>query len=465
MKQYISILILLCITAAATARDIDCRPGGLALCGDISSDTELRLTGGIDVADFFHIAGNAPALKRLDLSGCTIAAYEGDPIDGITRSAANTIPQGVFAASAIEEIIFPTGQALIISDGAFMASALRKVELPDADVSIGTGAFAACPYLTEVTVRGRTSVGAYAFRSCPSLASASLAEAVSIGEMAFASCKALKKAEFGAGLTEIGRSAFENTSLSEASLGATKITSVADRTFAGNSVLKSVSLPSGVATLGKGCFADCRSLRDFTVPSTCSLLPDYALKDTGLTTIELGNICEMGDFALKGADNLRHVAMPAHIEYIGNGAMEGMTGLKVINISDTRSVPQLGEDVWAGVDAPEVTLIVRSDMTESFGNADQWKEFRILDQALSSTGIIETGGEISIKAVAAGLLISSTGSDIAAVEIYNASGVLLAHHRPAAATYTADLTGDTTSVYIIRISLADGTAQSFKIVR
>lgn len=67
--------------------------------------------------------------------------------------------------------------------------------------------------------------------------------------------------------------------------------------------------------------------------------------------------------------------LPASIVWLGNRAMAGMTGLKALN-TKAEDVPELGDEVWAGVDQPSIPLITPSDeATELYKAADQWKNF------------------------------------------------------------------------------------------
>ena len=67
--------------------------------------------------------------------------------------------------------------------------------------------------------------------------------------------------------------------------------------------------------------------------------------------------------------------LPETIEYLGDYAMAGMTGMKVLK-TDAESVPELGNDVWAGVNQPSVPLIApSSESTALYRAADQWMNF------------------------------------------------------------------------------------------
>src|ERR1035437_9663121 len=100
-----------------------------------------------------------------------------------------------------------------IGSGAFASCAIvHDVTIPSSVTSIGNNAFQNCSNLYTVTFGSNiTSIGNYAFASCTHLGSATLPNGVtSIGNYAFYSCNYMTKATLPDGITSIGSHAFTN---------------------------------------------------------------------------------------------------------------------------------------------------------------------------------------------------------------------------------------------------------------
>lgn len=125
-----------------------------------------------------------------------------------------------------------------IGNASFGKSGIEKANFEQSSVIIGENAFANCPNLTEVKIKGIanigdlafysctklntfscdsnvTKVGTQAFNRCTKLSSYSSLATVEIGELAFSRCKALKEFDFS-GTESMGDYAFSNTAIEKA---------------------------------------------------------------------------------------------------------------------------------------------------------------------------------------------------------------------------------------------------------
>lgn len=88
-------------------------------------------------------------------------------------------------------------------------TAITTVILPSTIISVGDFAFAECPNLTKVEMKGGISIGRSAFRDCKALLKVTLPSTLeSIDDFAFDSCVMLGKVKIPKGLKSIGVDAF-----------------------------------------------------------------------------------------------------------------------------------------------------------------------------------------------------------------------------------------------------------------
>ena len=358
-------------------------------------------------------------------------------------SEASSIAPGAYAGSDVEQIILPASGKLVIGDGAFAGSRIRKLVI-NCDAVIGLGAFAACEQLESVEITGSTTVGEYAFRNCESLKSAVMRKVATLPAKAFAGCSSLSDVKIGNLLTSIGVSAFEGCGLESIDLSATSVKTIGAYAFNGNHKLTSIKLPLDLAVVGEGAFFDCMSLEEINLPQSCRRLDSYSLK---------------------GLSGLDSISLPGSLTYIGRSAMEGMSGLKSINATDLLSVPELGEEVWYGLPQSSIRLRTTKDTKPMFDNADQWRDFDVYYD--SSTALDQISGESGLRGrMTDGVIsIESASEDIAEVDVYSASGMLIYRAAPGSQTCEVDVKASDTHLFIVRVRLADGTCASLKFVR
>ena len=70
-------------------------------------------------------------------------------------------------------------------------------------------------------------------------------------------------------------------------------------------------------------------------------------------------------------------------------------------------VPDLGQNVWAGVDQPSVLLSVPISSYRSYKDADQWREFMIKNAGV--LGDVNADGEVNLADINALIDIILTG--------------------------------------------------------
>ena len=144
------------------------------------------------------------------------------------------------------------------------------------------------------------------------------------------------------------------------------LTSIAEGTFRNCRSLPSITIPNSVTSIGVGAFATCISLTNITIPNSVTSIGINAFNGcSGLTSVTIGN----------------------SVTSIGYHSFGDCSGLKDIycKIQDPNKVT-LGEDVFLGVPKTTCVLHVPAGTKELFKNANQWKDFFIIDDIAEENG-------------------------------------------------------------------------------
>lgn len=500
LKYLLSTAAIFCGITAPALDITTAESGSLAAqIGENTTLTTLKINGKINALDFEYINGTLTSLTTLDLSDATITAVSGaSTTAGGCEFPANELPQYALFGTGITDITLPANLTTI-GEGALGKTAIKSITIPAGVTTIGNYAFANCNNLEEITVPSTvTKLGAGIWKDCSNLATATVYSRVetigdsmfegcarlsdvtlqpsykSIGNSSFAGCTSLSAFTFPPTLVSIGDKSFYNSGLTAVNLNeCVSLASIGNFSFAQCAALTSVAMGNTSAALGKGIFFDDTALTSVQLPSSATTIPAFTFKGTSSIDTESAlpdKTREIGDYALYGWENAETLMLPHGTEYIGTGAMEGWSSLKKLGAEDLAGVPALGENVWAGVNQPDVALYVKDSIAENqFKSADQWKEFRIIIGTTGADHIIndvtgENGSANVDFTVGDGYLrVESHGAAIARVSIYDLTG----RNRYAADTDTTALTINTSqwrgSVLIAEATLSDGTHATIKL--
>ena len=408
-NKLLSIILCLITALQLHAVTVTTTAGELAMVVTDYSITNLTINGTIDARDFKFIADNLENLKSLNLAGVTISAYnstlDDQMIAGVYNHEANTLPYcAMTGMTRLESIVLPQGLVAIDYGAMAGCTSLASISIPYSVSRIGDDAFNSCSSLTHLEFPGRiTYLGSRAFIHCSNLAAVNLypKNPLVIGDEAFADCVKLTNVNIGKNVTKIGNGAFDGCTALKVVffLDESKLEEVGDRAFY-NTGLKSidfartpmlkhlgawalarthithVNIPAHVKSLDEGTLFYNKALTNIELPTTLTYLPDYMLAgcdqvDVGFMTRNLGNI---GDYALYNQSQHESITVPYKVYYIGSHAMAGMTGLNEIT-SEPLVVPELGDEVWQGVDQSRVSLNVNGQSINDYMAAMQWMDF------------------------------------------------------------------------------------------
>ena len=161
-----------------------------------------------------------------------------------------------------------------ISSSLFSNCYFRSIILPENVTSIGSSAFAACPFLTSMTIPdGVTSIGESAFDRCQRLASITIPDGVtSIGISAFYGCSSLTSITIPDSVTYIGRSVFAGCSSLASIIIPDGVTSIGISAFEKCSSLTSITIPDSVTSIGDSAFEKCSSLQSINIPDGVTII-------------------------------------------------------------------------------------------------------------------------------------------------------------------------------------------------
>ncbi len=404
MRKALLLIATLAAPLCAMAQ-VNCQTGQLSQLVTDTTITTLTLTGQMDVRDFKFIAQKLPALVTVDLSGVEIVAYEdlaNTTIGNEHSFAAGEVPTLSLAGKqALTSVVLPATTTSLGQAALAACPRLTSVDLGDNLTAIGDYALSGCTSLASVTVPGTiASVGKGAFSRCSALrqftvTSSGTAASLVVGDEAFLDCGNLTDVDLGDNVTSIGSLAFAGTGITVVDLSTYKrLTTLGNYVYA-LSPVQSATFVSSLSSMGLGTFIYNDRLTTMTLPSSVDELPAFTLAgNTALTTVDLGNVKSVGDYALYSASSVQEVTVPERVTFIGTRAMAGMTALTMIT-SEAATAPSLGDEVWLGVDQPDVRLSVKTSSFDSYGNAEQWKEFLLGSNLL--LGDVDEDGHITVQ--------------------------------------------------------------------
>lgn len=497
--ERITICAALCVAPlSAAALTVETQAGGLRnAVPNPSEETSLTVTGSLDVTDFDFLR-EMTSLESLDLSGVTIAPYQGRKSEtGQTSSPAGVLPYCALMSGNFSTLVLPAGLTEI-ADGALGNTRVRQLVIPSTVTRIATGAFSGMTALETITLPASvreignmvfkdckalktvvieaplTALPASSFQGCESLTSVKLpASLTSVGARAFAGCTALTSVDFPASLTSVGDEAFSHSGLTAADLsGCEGLTSVGDWAFANCGSLRTVALPGSVGALGVGAF-----FKDAAIDaSLAQLLPegtdtvaDYLLYGTSVNPEDIGDTSleTVGKYALSGL-SAQKITLPATLKMLDDNAMERWT-VEHIDATALQEAPPLGTSVWEGVDQPQVTLLVGVGQGDYYKELPQWQDFNVVALSGTDAPTIDNDAEANTGLTAAfdGTVLHLAASvDIRAAQLYDVSGrCFTIAQNFQSPTMQVDTAPYDARVFIVRVLLADGSTPVLKLVR
>ncbi len=410
-KLLYTITLTLCITyqVQATNYTATIQAGQLETSIESpSSITELALSGSIDIRDFSFIADSLRQLSLLDLSNCTISAWESreNYLGEEYQFASNTIPayaflglenlstvklptntvkigNGAFAGCPRLETIEWGEQLQEIGDYAFTGDSLLNTPFPSTLTTVGDYAFENCVAYTTIDLSQTQiqNIGNHAFANCTSAATISLPASIkSLGNNTFAGCTALTAIDIPSSISHMGNSCFAHCSnLTTVNIKeCEQLTSIAPYTFDHCTRLERLETPASITEIGEGAFYYCRSLITCSLPASTQRIGDYAFAQTAIAELNFlpEGIEDIGRWPFYSLTNLQTAILPSTLITIGDHAFDHCIAINSL-YCEAAVPPVLGENVFQDVPQAECLLYLPEESISLYKDADQWRLFNI----------------------------------------------------------------------------------------
>ena len=257
----------------------------------------------------------------------------------------------------IVEIVFPNNVQEI--SGCYFQDCknLQMVTLSSGMEEIPWNAFTNCVNLKEVKIpEGIQVICMDAFDGCKSLKSVCLPKGLKyVYDNAFGDCEQLKDVTILDSYTSISKNAFANTPIMsemwEQAEGEYLIWN--HILFGTKTPLVDVVIPEGVTSIAGSAFESDGTIRSVIIPSSMKFIGSAAFWNTGLETVVINGVEEIGANAFNETD-IREITLPVGVKKIGNSAFLDCEKLtKVILLS---GVEEIGEYAFFATGIGQITF-------------------------------------------------------------------------------------------------------------
>lgn len=318
-----------------------------------------------------------------------------------------------------------------IDDRAFYkCQNISSVTINEGIITVGNYAFSQCIQLTSITFpESVTDIGIHALSFCNNLTTVTLpSNLTTIEENLFVKCEALSNITIPASVTAIKKSAFSNSGLTTVTLP-NGITVIDESVFANCQALTSVTIPENVTTIKQSAFSTCFNLTAITLPSALTTIDEMAfLYCSSLTELEIPEgVTTIGSKAFSNCSSVTTIKLPSTITAIYDEAFINCKNVesiecKVANPDDITLGAvgiffQVGSNVTNGT-----TIYVPTGSKSLYENADQWKNFNIEEETVSTHPISKS--QIRLKVTGNTLALTNLPAN-QMVKIFSLTGELV----------------------------------------
>ena len=184
-----------------------------------------------------------------------------------------------------------------------------------------------------------------------------------IGNMAFYAVNGLKKVQLKNGISTIGYSAFQNSSITSIEIPSS-VTSLGNGVFSGCTSLTSMKFNASITTLPAGTFQNCTNLTSVTLPSTITTIASASFQRSGITSLTLPDSVTSIEFNAFMESNLETVVIGSGVNMIKTGAFYNSNNVTSVTFKDSTG--------WYVTTNPNATSGTSIDVSNATTNASNF---------------------------------------------------------------------------------------------
>ncbi len=180
-------------------------------------------------------------------------------------------------------------------------------------------------------------------------------------------------------MTSLGYGCFRDCSSLTNITIPSSVTSLGDGCFYGCSGLTNISIPSSVTSLGEWCFDDCSSLTSISIPSSVTSLGETCFHNcSSLTSITIpSSVTSLGEACFQNCSSLTSITIPLSVTSLGYGCFSDCKNLTSITCKNP-TPPTLDNATFDNITYLVSTLYVPD--VNAYKNADGWKNFTHIEK-------------------------------------------------------------------------------------
>lgn len=328
--------VIINVPTASTEEGVSALKAAIEVSGkDYTKIKNLKVTGEINVADFFFMRDEMTILSNVNMETITIADYH---YYVYGSKEANTIPTDAFAGkNTLIRVVLPKNLIKIGSSAFSGCYNLQSIGyIPDSVIHIEDSAFRDCQELQYINIPTKLEIlGGQLFQGCLKLQWNSLPlpnTLKEIGSYLFVSQGGGRAPKFNNvtltlpdGLEKLGAGAFWGCGLVGELKIPNKITDIPNDCFALNGFTGTPILPKGLVSIGKSAFENNSFTGELIIPDGVISIKERAFVGAGFSghLVLPETLVELGPRAFANTGFQGTVELPSEISIVKNGLFDG----------------------------------------------------------------------------------------------------------------------------------------------